>query len=108
MLDAKLIVLAAKIAGGAIALGGVAWLADEIGDRREAKVRAEYAAGIAAANRRAAEAQEKWRAHYEAQLAERMQVMGEIKAAIDRKQPGDDISAEVLRKLNSIRPARRQ
>jgi hypothetical protein len=82
------------------------WLVDEIGDRREARVRAEIAREVDAANRRAAEAQSYWAAQYEKDMAERavtmQRVLSESKGVV-----GCAPAPELVEKLNLINPRRR-
>lgn len=96
--------------GAALAalLGAALWLADAIGDRREAKVRAALAAEIRAADLRAAAAEVRWRAHYEAAVAERAGELVRIRDEIAAQPAGVcQISDTLRRRLNAINPARR-
>lgn len=99
-----LIPIGLKIGALVAALGGLAWLVDEIGDRREARVRAEYAEQIRVANKNAAEAETKWRSQYEADSAARGQTLTEILTNI---KPGCIASPELVIKLNAINPRKR-
>lgn len=89
-------------------IGALIWIVDEIGDRREARVRAEIASEIAQANKRADEAERTWRAHFETQTAERTALIGEAAAEIKGKSGVFEPSQELLRKLNSINPGARR
>jgi len=94
-----------KIAAGAAALGSLAWLVDEIGDRREQKIRAEIAADVRAADARAAEAEARWRAHYETAVAERAGQLAAIRDELAAKPAGQcEISDALRRRLNAINP----
>lgn len=102
------ILIALKLAGALGVLGAGVWVADVIGDRREARVRAEYAAAIATANTRAEQAQEYWRAHYEAQFAERIGTLKAIEAAVAQSGPAAiNLPPDLLAKLNAVQPRRR-
>lgn len=91
-----------------IALAGLVWLVDEIGDMREMKVRAEYAAKISAADKRAADADRRWREHYDAQFAARVAVQTETSNAVKALGAGCD-GIEALRlKLNAIHAGRKR
>lgn len=100
------VLIGLRVLGIASALGGLLWLVDEIGDRREAKVRAEIAREVDAANRRAAEAQSYWAAQYERDMAERavtmQRVLSESKGVV-----GCAPAPELVERLNLINPRRR-
>lgn len=85
---------------------GLVWLVDEIGDRREAKVRAEIAAEVVAANRRADEVGRKWAAQYQADAAERAQRLEAILASA-KGSVGCAPAPDLVDKLNAINPRRR-
>lgn len=102
------LMLGLKIAAGTAALGALAWLVDEIGDRREAKVRAALAAEVRAADARAGAAEARWRAHYEAAVAERSGQLAAIRDELAAKPAGQCEISEALRKrLNAINPKAR-
>jgi len=94
-----------RIAALVAALGGVAWLVDEIGDRRETKVRRAMAAQVAAANHRADEAEAKWAAQYQIDAAERGKkledIIAQAKGGVCAPAP------DRVEKLNAIIPRKR-
>lgn len=95
--------LALKLIGVGAVLAGVLWLVDEIGDRREAKVRAAIAAEVAAANARAAQAEAKWRAEYEAAELDRKKAMDDALASVRQMAAGTcEMSDETRQALNRI------
>lgn len=104
----SLIPLSAKLIGLVAVLGGLTWMVDEIGDRREAKVRGEYAEQIRQADARASAAETQWKAHYESESAKRSAIMDEILAETKARKAGAfEPSPALLAKLNAIKPRSR-
>lgn len=92
-----------RIAGLLAGLISLVWVVDAIGDRREAKVRAEYAAEVAAANGRASVAQDQWRSYYEAELARRLGVQARLDR-LDTSSAVCEKKGQLRVELNSIHP----
>lgn len=91
--------------GGA---GLLIWVVDEIGDRREKKVRAEIAQQVRAANARAEDAELKWKTKFDADTAEREKVLADTIAGVRTMAAGScELPASVRDQLNRINPRRR-
>lgn len=104
--------LAARLTGlwlygiaAAVVLGSVIWIVDEIGDRREAKVRAEYAGKVLAANKRAEDAEAAARLADEQAKAHRVELMGGIAAELSKLAANCVAASPELRaRLDAIKP----
>lgn len=92
-----------RIALGVAALVGATFLVDEIGDRREAKVRAEAAKEVAKANERAAAAEAYWSAKYVEDTAARADALQKVIEGA-RGVNGCGPAPGLVEKLNLINP----
>lgn len=102
------ILIYVKLAGLAFVAMVLVWLMDEIGDRREAKVRAEIAQQVADANKRADEAHTHWREHYRQAAESNGQALGAVAEELKSKSGVFEASEALRRRLESIKPGTRK
>ena len=97
------IALIAKLIGAGLALSALFWLVDEIGDRREANVRAEYDQAIADTNVDIGEHNTAESKVAAVAAAARAQALADAAKAKGDKHPASHEQAEALNRISSRR-----